>query len=392
MAVDRSPRGEGGSGPRPFLDPGGPAVDPSTSPVDEAWLAGGDLVDVVRATGCRDGWTEDEVVRAQAKITSASARKRPPSWLYCLARATRWVDVAPLPSPVAEARMPPWAKDLLLARVSRVPSAVRRGWAGPQYPCNEPSPRSPAPSAKVTDGLKLKRELGECAEAVLGAPTPPDPAGLRGHGVGPGGPSTGGVHGGLLEVKVESPSYSPVPGEDSVAMDYSGGEDDDGGTYLCPGWAIKRRLPHLVYTSAYQGDGCTGAYWASASPGEGVAMRVVDKPADTGRPPRGRALRGAVLALGGGPTLSASDRVRTGRGRGASARRPPLRTDTGDPLRDHRWGLVKRLGTAFGLCASGKPRTPDPWRGRQGYGPRPACCCGCCEGGPHRQTCGWHAC
>ena len=98
-AVDRSPRGEDGSGPRPFLDPGGPAADPSISPVDEAWLAGGDLVDIVRATGCRDGWTEDEVMRAQAKITSASARKRPPRWLHCLESATKWVDVAPLPSP-----------------------------------------------------------------------------------------------------------------------------------------------------------------------------------------------------------------------------------------------------------------------------------------------------
>ena len=148
-AVDRSPRGVSGSGPRPFLDPGGPAVDPSTSPVDEAWLAGGDLVDVVRATGCRDGWTEDEIVRAQAKITSASARRRPPSWFHCLEKATRWVDVAPLPSPVAEARMPPWAKGLLLARVSRVPSAVRREWAGPQHPCDEPGARSPARGLRV---------------------------------------------------------------------------------------------------------------------------------------------------------------------------------------------------------------------------------------------------
>ena len=31
--------------------------------------------------------------------------------------------------------------------------------------------------------------------------------------------------------KVESPSYNPVPGEDSFASDYSGGEDE-GGTYL----------------------------------------------------------------------------------------------------------------------------------------------------------------
>ena len=120
-AVARSPRGGDDTAPRPHLDPGGPAFDPSTSPVVEAWLAGGDLVDVIRATGLRDGWAEDEIVRAQAKVTSASARKRPPDWLRWLERATEWVDAAPLPSPVAEARMPSWAKDFLLARVSRVP-------------------------------------------------------------------------------------------------------------------------------------------------------------------------------------------------------------------------------------------------------------------------------
>ena len=54
-AIARSPRGDCDTAPRPYLDPGGPAVDPSTSPVDEAWLAGGDLVDVIRATGFRDG-------------------------------------------------------------------------------------------------------------------------------------------------------------------------------------------------------------------------------------------------------------------------------------------------------------------------------------------------
>ena len=99
-------------------------MDPSTSPVDEAWLAGGDLVDVIRATGLRDGWTEDEILWAQAKVRSAAARKRPPNWLHCLERATEWVDLAPLPSPVADARMPSWAKGFLLARVSRVPSSA----------------------------------------------------------------------------------------------------------------------------------------------------------------------------------------------------------------------------------------------------------------------------
>ena len=76
-AVARSPRSGRDTAPCPYLDPGGPAIDPSTSPVDEAWLAGGDLVDVIRATGLRDGWTEDGILRAQAKVKSASARKRP---------------------------------------------------------------------------------------------------------------------------------------------------------------------------------------------------------------------------------------------------------------------------------------------------------------------------
>ena len=186
------------------------------------------------------------------------------------------------------------------------------------------------------------------------------------------------VHDGLLEVKVESPSYSPVPGEDSVATDYSGWEDE-GGTYLCPAWAIKRRLLHLVYTSAYQGDDCTGAYWASASPGDGVAMRVVARLADTasdsvrdddggGTLPQGRTLRAMVPALGGESTLSASVHMRTRGRRGALAPRSPFRNGTGDPFRDPQWGFVRRLGTAFGHCASGKPRTPDPLTRTSGIG------------------------
>ena len=269
--------------------------------------------------------------------------------------------------------MPLWAKGLLLARVSRVPNAVRLEWAGSQHPRDEPVASSPAPAAGGTGGLKRKRELGECAQAVPTAPAPPDLVRLRGCSVSPGGPSTGGVHGAHLEVKDESPSYSPVPGEDSVATGYIRVRRTT--TMVptsCPGWAIKRRLLHLVYTSAYQGDDCTGAYWASASPGEGVAMRVVDRLADTAidpwtdddggakLPPRGRPLRGAVLVLDGDPTLSASVRVRIGRVRGAPPRRPPHWADTGDPLWDPQWGFVRRLGTAFGLCASGRPRTLGP--------------------------------
>ena len=83
-AVACSPRSRRAAPPRPYLDPENLAADPSASPTGEAWLAGGDLIDVVRATGLRDGWTEDEIPRAQAKVRSAAARKRPPNWLHCL--------------------------------------------------------------------------------------------------------------------------------------------------------------------------------------------------------------------------------------------------------------------------------------------------------------------
>ena len=105
--------------------------------------------------------------------------------------------------------------------------------------------------------------------------------GLRSREAASVGPVAGGVPALRLRVKDESPSYSPVSGGDSVATGYSGEEDDNGGTYLCPGWAIKHRPPHLVYTSAYRGDDFTRAFWASANPGEGVAMRVVAGLADT---------------------------------------------------------------------------------------------------------------
>ena len=80
-------------------------------------------------------------------------------------------------------------------------------------------------------------------------------------------------------VKSEFPSWSTIPGENSFASDYSG-EDDDG-TYFCPASIIKHPISHLVYTSAYEGNDCTGTYWASASPGDWVAMRIVERTADT---------------------------------------------------------------------------------------------------------------
>ena len=227
--------------PRPYLDPGGPAIDPSTSPVDEAWLAGGDQADVIRATGLRDGWTEDEVLRAQAKVTSASARKRPPDWLHCLERATEWVDVAPLPSPVAEARMLSWARDLLLARVSRVPNSARLEWARTRCPSDGPAPGTPPPATLGAGGLKRKREMGECRREPPDLPAASGRVELRVSGTASDGPVYAGVPAPRLRVKSESPSYSPVPGEDSVAA----------------GYTRVRRMTMVVPTSAQDGPSST---------------------------------------------------------------------------------------------------------------------------------------
>ena len=106
-------------------------------------------------------------------------------------------------------------------------------------------------------------------------------------------------------------------------------------------------------------------------------MRVVDELAGTAvdswtdddggaTPPSGAASSGAASSGGGagpGRGLDAVDlRARTDREtRGDLSRHPPRWVGTCDPLRDPRWGLVKRLGTAFGLCASAKPPShPGP--------------------------------
>ena len=80
--------------------------------------------------------------------------------------------------------------------------------------------------------MKRKRELGECDQAAPVAPASPDPTELRSRSAAPEGPSASDVRGVRLQVKDESPGYSLVSGEDSVATGYSGGEDDDDGTYL----------------------------------------------------------------------------------------------------------------------------------------------------------------
>ena len=177
--------------------------------------------------------------------------------------------------------MPSWARDLLLARVSRAPSSARLEWAQTRRPSGGPAPGTPPQAAPGVGGLKRKRELSGSSRDSPDVPAASARVGLRVRGAASVGPMDGGVSAPRLRVKSESPSYSPISGEDSVATGYSGEEDDDDGTYLCPGWAIKHRPPHLVYTSAYQGDDLTGAFWADASPGEGVAMRVVPGLADT---------------------------------------------------------------------------------------------------------------
>ena len=264
--------GDGESDPRPCPGSGNDAADPVTSPVDEAWLAGGDLLDVIRATGTRDGWTDVEIRQAQAKVRAASSRKEPPRWLDHLEEATKWVAVAPLPSPVAEARMLPWAGDLLLARVSRVPRAALLAGPGSAGVCRalEPSEAPGLPGG--SGGLERKREPGEIGGECPAVLTPPPPMESEECDARPPSPEAGAAERTPRFVKSESPSRSSILGGNSWASDYSG-EEDDGGIYLCPASAIRHRIPHLVYSSASGGNGCMGAYWASASPGDGVAMR-----------------------------------------------------------------------------------------------------------------------
>ena len=113
-------------------------------------------------------------------------------------------------------------------------------------------PGTPPPATLGSGGLKRKRELGECRRETLDLPETSGRVELRGRGTAPDGPVSAGVLAPRLRVKSESPSYSPVPGEDSVATGYSGEEDDDGGTYFCPGWAIKHRPP-IWFTPAPTG-------------------------------------------------------------------------------------------------------------------------------------------
>ena len=180
-------------------------------------------------------------------------------------------------------------------------------------------------------------------------------------------------------VKVESRSRVVIPGEGSFASDYSGG-GDEGGTYLCPAWAIKHPIPHLIYTSAYEGDGCTGAYWADADPGVGVAMRIVKRPAETAVDPVSDEDGDSSL-----PLAAVYGDGRTGDPQGTDdvglcphrfheelgcpvvppfppdrQRRSPPRTPVG--LRE------TAMYMAFGICVSGRLPTPGPLTRALGIG------------------------
>ena len=222
--ADWIPRGPDGrptywSSPPPDLSPAGEARR-------LARRGSGDLLDVIAATGDREGWPTDEVLRAQAKVREAWQRRVPPKWLDCLEKATRWVDTGPLPSPVAEARMPEWARPVLLARVSRIPrgylpegdasgeprasGGARGGWSGRPKRKRGCDPGSEAPSAP----LPCPPPMESAGPAALGADPgglPPRPAGDWSAG-SPAAPS-------LRSVKSESPTFpwSTLPGEDDLA-------------------------------------------------------------------------------------------------------------------------------------------------------------------------------
>ena len=87
-----------------------------------------------------------------------------------------------------------------------------------------------------------------------------------------------------------------------------------------------------------------------------------------GTPPSGAGSVGDGAGPGRGPDVVGlrprADQERAGR-LGPSPS-PPDRHKR--PLQDPRWGLVKWLNTAFGLCASEKPRTPDPLTWTSGIG------------------------
>ena len=46
-------------------------MSPAGEAQRQAWLESGDLLDVIAATGKRDGWPTEEVWRAQAKVREA---------------------------------------------------------------------------------------------------------------------------------------------------------------------------------------------------------------------------------------------------------------------------------------------------------------------------------
>ena len=176
--------------------------------------------------------------------------------------------------------MPPWAGDLLLARVSQIPRAALLAGPGPVRLRRAPGLRGAPDLLSGSGGLKRKSEPEEAEGGCPAVPTPPPPMESEECDARSPASGAGTAEGALRSVKNESPSWSTIPGKNSFASDYSGGKDDDG-TYLCPASAIEHPIPYLVYTNAYEGDDCMGAYWAAANTGDGVAMRIVEGPAGT---------------------------------------------------------------------------------------------------------------
>ncbi len=135
----------------------GPVPTPrqSTRTVDERGLRAATFWTSLPLLGnVSEGWPTEEVWRAQAKVREAGQRKVPPKWLRYLERTTHWVDTAPLPSPVGDARMPGWARGVLLAKVSRAPRGLPREGPAPE------GIRGPADTCGRDGSISVKRKRG----------------------------------------------------------------------------------------------------------------------------------------------------------------------------------------------------------------------------------------
>ncbi len=255
--------------------------------------------------------------------------------------------------------MPEWARGVLLAKVSRAPRGL------PREVLASEAIMGPAAACERGGSVSAKRKRG--AEPLLGhlprrsaCPSPMEQGGTAARApVVDGGPpcgtdsasaraGTGIAPRTCVKSEDESPLWSPIPGEDSLASNCSW-DEEEGGTYLCPAWAIKQPRQHLVYTSAYEGDDADGTYWAAARPGEGVAVRIIRRPADT-------AVDTPTGAASTDPRSPTADYDR--RLAGAPA-------DLGDPDPGHQGGGGDRplAGPLTGDDDPGDDRHPEPSAG-----------------------------